>query len=195
MSKNILIINGNPKDDSFCRSVALQYMAGAQQEGHAVRVLHIGEFEAARQSAPHPAAVSAMVASEKVANAQSAVTWADHIVMVYPNWWGSLPAALKSWLDTVLTPGFAFRIDAKAGSIQALLKGKTARLFITMDTPRWVYRLLFGNGGVTIMRRAVLGFCGINPVKVAKMGPLYKADLTQRTRWLEQARTLGRQAI
>ena len=187
MSRHILIINGNPKPDSFCRSLALQYMAGAQQEGHAVRVLHIHEFDQHRaQGGP--------LAEVRIADAQAAVAWADHIVMVYPNWWGSLPAALKGWLDTVLTPGFAFRINAEAGSIQALLRGKTARLFITMDTPRWVYRLIFGNSGVTLMRRAVLGFCGINPVKVAKMGPLYKADLGQRTRWLEQARALGRQA-
>ena len=182
MSKKVLIINGNPKPDSFCRSLALQYLAGAQQEGHQVRVMHIEDFPLAGPD------------EHSIDRAQAAVAWADHIVMVYPNWWGTLPAALKAWLDTVLVSDFAFRIDKQAGSLEALLKGKTARLLITMDTPRWVYRLLFSNGGVNIMRRAVLGFCGIRPVRVLKMGPLYKSDGAQRTRWLEQVRMLGRQA-
>ena len=160
----------------------MQYLAGAQQAGHQVRVLHIEAFPFAQPD------------ERSIHCAQAAVTWADHIVMVYPNWWGTLPAALKAWLDCVLVADFAFRFDKQAGSLVALLKGKTARLLITMDTPSWVYRLLFANGGVHIMRRAVLGFCGVRPVRVLKMGPLYKSDGQQRTHWLAQARRLGLRA-
>jgi len=40
--------------------------------------------------------------------AQRDIHWAEHVVFVYPTWWGTYPALLKGFLDRVLTPGFAF---------------------------------------------------------------------------------------
>jgi len=184
MTKNVLIINGNPKADSFCRALAMQYLAGAQAEGHAVRLRHIADYDQQRQ---HDSAGA-------VAASQADVAWAEHLVLVYPNWWGTLPAALKGWLDEVLAAGFAFRFDPEKQRLDALLKGKSARLVVTMDTPRWVYRLLFANGGITIMRRAVLGFCGIGPVRVSTFGQIFNSDAGAREQWLLKVRALGAQA-
>ncbi|UXY17146.1 NAD(P)H-dependent oxidoreductase [Chitiniphilus purpureus] len=184
MGKNVLILNGNPKPDSFCRSLALQYLAGAQEAGHAVRLVHIADFQ-------KPGGRGAVAQD---ISAQADLLWAEHIVFIYPNWWGTVPAALKGWLDTVLTAGFAFRFDMATNRLEGLLEGRTARLVVTMDTPKWIYRLLFSNGGITIMRRAVLGFCGVKPVRVSTFGPMYKSDPPVREKWLVQIRELGRQA-
>lgn len=42
-------------------------------------------------------------------DSQKKILWADHIVWIYPVWWGSVPALLKGFLDRVLIPGFAFK--------------------------------------------------------------------------------------
>ena len=58
----------------------------------------------------------------------------------FPLWLGSLPALLKAFLEQVLRPGFAFD-TGKAFS--GRLKGRSARVIVTMGMPAWVYRLWF----------------------------------------------------
>ena len=31
------------------------------------------------------------------------ITWADHIIFIYPIWWGGMPAILKGFIDRVFT--------------------------------------------------------------------------------------------
>ncbi|MEM7343442.1 MAG: NAD(P)H-dependent oxidoreductase, partial [Chloroflexota bacterium] len=69
---------------------------------------------------------------------QSEVAWADHIVLVYPTWWSSMPAVMKNWLDWTLDAGFAFRFTDE-GKVEKLLVGKTARVFSTGDGPKGIY--------------------------------------------------------
>jgi len=185
--KKIFIINGNPKSHSLCRSLAMQYLAGTQSAGHETRLLNIADFDPALTEKHAGSRPGVMGISE----VQQSIKWADHLVFVYPNWWAMMPAALKGLLDSVLQAGFAFSFDLKSGVLSKLLRGKSARLLITMDTPRWWYRLAFRNGGPVLMRRAVLAFCGVRTVGVSQFEPTYKADSRLRERWLAKAYSLG----
>jgi hypothetical protein len=42
---------------------------------------------------------------------QKQITESNHLIFIYPVWWGSMPAILKGFFDRVLTPGFAFRFN------------------------------------------------------------------------------------
>ena len=121
--------------------------------------------------------------------ARRLISWADHIVFVYPTWWGTMPALLKGFLDRVLAPGFAFAETDRG--FAPLLGGRSAELLTTMDTPRWVYRWIYGAPGHKAMARAILGFCGIEIARVASFGPVKDSDLEQRQNWLEQAQRRG----
>ena len=90
-----------------------------------------------------------------------------------------MPALLKAFLDRALAPGFAFRESANPGYVP-LLTGKTAELLTTMDTPRWVWRWIYGAPGDKAMARAVLGFCGIEVARIARFGPVNRSTLGQR---------------
>src|SRR5690625_6907499 len=72
--------------------------------------------------------------------ARQCIEEADHLVFVYPTWWATMPAILKGFLDRVLLPGFAFEEKERNTDWTQLLRGKTAQLITTMDTPLWVYR-------------------------------------------------------
>ncbi len=91
---------------------------------------------------------------------QEMVTWADHLTIVYPLWWGQMPAMLKGFIDRVFANGFAFEYG-EAGP-RALLEGKTAKLFISMGTPNEYYEQ---SGMFNAQRRVndegIFGFCGI----------------------------------
>ena len=57
---------------------------------------------------------------------QEALERADHVVLQYPTYWYSMPGAMKSWLDQVMTPGWAYG-PGTAG----VLAGKTLRVATT----------------------------------------------------------------
>jgi 1,4-dihydroxy-2-naphthoate polyprenyltransferase len=123
--------------------------------------------------------------------ARSLVEWADHLVFVYPTWWGTMPALLKGFLDRIMTPGFAFRACEGGTGYEGLLQGRSAQLITTMDTPPLVHRLLYRQPGRNAMARATLGFCGIRPVRSLMFGSVRHSGEAQREAWLRRARAAG----
>ena len=71
------------------------------------------------------------------------MTWADHVVILYPLWLGSMPALLKALLEQVLRPGFAYSTLKLGKWPVKFLSGKTARIVITMGMPAPIYRWYF----------------------------------------------------
>jgi len=181
------VILGHPRVDSFCGALASAYEAGARVAGFETLRLDLAglAFDPnVRLPSPRDQALE-----PDLARAQALIHWADHLVFVYPAWWGTLPALLKGFLDRVLTPGFAFAPDDEDPSTWAkLLKGRSAHLLVTMDTPPWVYRLVYRQPGHQAMRRATLGFCGIGPTFISTFGPVKPASSEARARWLDRAR-------
>jgi putative NADPH-quinone reductase/1,4-dihydroxy-2-naphthoate octaprenyltransferase len=185
----VLIVVGHPRRQSLCQALAGAYGAGARRAGANVCELRLAEFS----FDPHVRSFDPTVqpVEESIVHARALLAWADHIVFVYPTWWGTMPALLKGFLDRVLAPGFAFT-ENERGYVP-LLGGKSAELLTTMDTPRWVYRWIYGAPGHKAMARATLGFCGIEVVRVAGFGTVKGSSLEERQAWLEQAQRRGLQ--
>jgi putative NADPH-quinone reductase/4-hydroxybenzoate polyprenyltransferase len=186
---NVLIIVGHPRKGSFCGALARAYRKGASRTGVALRELWLADLRFDRDVRSFSPAVQAV--EKDVRRAQEAIAWADHLVFVYPTWWGTMPGLLKAFLDRVLAPGFAFE-DLPNGNWRPLLKGKSADLITTMDTPGWVYRWIYRAPGDNAMRRASLGFCGIDTTCVLRFGPVKESSPEQRQAWLEAAERRGR---
>ncbi len=185
----ILIVLGHPRGDSLCAALAEAYCHGAAAAGADVRMIAAGELDflpdvitpSPRQQPLEP----------DLEQAKEAIAWAEHLVFVYPSWWGTMPAVLKGFLDRVLLPGFAFEDDPVENRYEPLLTGRTGQILTTMDTPPWVYRWIYGRPGHNAMRRATLGFCGIRPVRVTAFGPVKGAAAERRQGWLDWARREG----
>lgn len=185
MSKRILVVLGHPADDSFCGAVSAAYCAGAQGAGHEVRVLHLGALDfdpvlrhGYRQIQPLEA---------DLLQAQQSIEWAQHLCFVYPIWWGGVPALLKGFLDRVFVPGFAFKYRPGKAFPEQLLKGRSARMLVTMDTPPWYFKWVYRMPGVHQMRKTTLEFCGVKPVRTLAFGPILGSTDKQRADWLQQA--------
>lgn len=186
-SPRVLVILGHPRLDSFCGALAGAYEAGVRAAGCEVQRLDLARLAFdPNVHLPYP---RDQALEPDLARAQALIRWADHLVFVYPAWWGTLPALLKGFLDRVLTPGFAFAADDEDPSSWAkLLKGRSAHLLVTMDTPPWAYRLVYRQPGHQAMRRATLGFCGVAPTFVSTFGPVKPATAETRAQWLDRAR-------
>lgn len=188
---NVLIIAGHPRKDSFSHALADAYKEGALQAGAHVKQLLLMDM----MFNPNVVTVSPQFqqSEEDVKRAQAYISWADHLVFVYPTWWGTMPALLKGFLDRVFTPGFSFAERAGGNGWVKLLKGKTGQLITTMDTPLWVYRWILKAPGHRALSDATLKFCGVSPVRSLSFSTIKDSSPEQRQNWLEQSRQAGLQ--
>ena len=189
MSARVLIVLAHPRKESLCGALAAAYKAGAADAGAQIRELILAEEDFdLNVTTPSP---RQQQREEIITQAQALITWAEHIVFVYPTWWGTMPALLKGFLDRVFMPGYAFNETEHPGQYEQLLRGRSAQLLVTMDTPPWVYRWIYRQPGHNAMKRSTLGFCGIKPTRIASFGPVKDTAPATRRQWLDEARQLG----
>ena len=193
MARRIVIIQGHPdkSPERFCRALADAYAKGAIGAGHEVRRIDVAslKFDLIRSqtewfSAEPPADIRA---------AQEEVRWAEHLVIIYPLWLGTVPALLKGFLEQLLRPGFAVPdLENAKGIPVGLLKGRSARIVVTMGMPAFVYRWFFGAHSLKSLERNILKFVGIKPIRESLIGLVASKDDRGRKRWLAKMESLGR---
>lgn len=186
MSKKIVVILGHPDSESFCASLAEEYVQSAEQAGNEVQYFKLGEIEfdpilrfGYKQRQNLEPGLEAI---------QKAILWSNHLVFVYPVWWGSVPALLKGMFDRVFLPGFAFKYRDNSQFWDKLLAGRSAHAIATMDTPPWYFRWVYSRPAHNQMRKTILEFTGIKPVKITSFGPVRYASESRRQGWLEKVR-------
>lgn len=166
MKNRILIIDGHPdpKGSHFVHELADFYRQGARERGHAVRVLRVGElrFPLLKNSRSY---VSGKTPASIVA-AQKSILWANHVVVLYPLWLGTLPAKLKGFLEQVLRPGFAFAEQGAGQHPLRLLKGRSARIVVTRGMPELFDEVDRSPRSIRNVAEDVLSICGVRPVRV-----------------------------
>jgi 1,4-dihydroxy-2-naphthoate polyprenyltransferase len=190
---NVLVILGHPRTDSLCGALADAYCEGARAAGVDLKRVDLSTL--AFDPHVHTPSPNQQPLEGDLLAARSLVEWADHLVFVYPTWWGTMPALLKGFLDRVISPGFAFRTCEGGTGYEGLLQGRSAQLITTMDTPPLIHRLLYRQPGRNAMARATLGFCGIRPVRSLMFGSVRFSDQARREAWLQRAQAEGRRLV
>jgi len=184
----ILIIDGHPdpSPDRFCHALVEAYAGGARESGAEVKVHRIADLKLPplETRTAWEAPPSALIAS-----LQDDLRRAGHLVLIYPLWLGDMPAALKAYLEQTLRPGFAVPEPRTAGGG---LKGKSARVIVTMGMPSAFYRLWYGAHTVRSLVRNILGFCGVSPVRTTLIGLVEGAGPERTARRIAAVRDLGR---
>ncbi len=189
--KKILTILGHSNDESLCAGLARAYNEGAKEAGAEASLLELGGLQF--DPVLHKGYRSRQELEPDLVHAQEQIRWADHLVLVYPIWWATPPALLKGFIDRVFLPGFSYEPVEGAALPQKLLSGRSARLIVTMDSPKWYYRLFMGDAGHKMMKKGVLEFCGIKPVRITTFAPVKTATRETRELWLDEIGRLGRQ--
>ena len=192
MTSKILLIVGHPDPEPkrFCRALADSYAEGAESAGHQIRRVDIASLDFPLLRSQDEFKADKVPAALK--DAVDALTWSDHVVFVFPLWLGTMPALLKGFLEQVMRPGVAFAYpEAGGGWPKTILKGRSARLVVTMGMPGFVYRLWFLGHGIAGLRRNILGFVGIQPVRQTFYGLVEGVSDARRKAWLDEMRSLG----
>ena len=187
--KQILIINGHPDKESLCAELAKSYERGAVKAGAACELVNPADLEFNPDLSGGYRKRTEL--EPDLLMMQQEILKAEHIVLVYPNWWATFPALLKGFIDRVFLPGFAFKYRENSPRWDKLLKGRSSRMIVTLDSPAWYYRIFMGNAGFKAMKKGILEFCGISPVKITSFNMVRSSSEQQRKNWIQQVEKLG----
>ena len=104
--KKILVINGHPVPGSYCEALKNTYCSSAEKAGAEVVQINIANLDF--DPVLHHGYKIIQPLEEDLINAQKAIEAADHIMIIFPVWWGGVPAGLKGFLDRTCIPTAAF---------------------------------------------------------------------------------------
>lgn len=186
--RRIAVVQGHPDPagGNFIEGLADAYAEGAGSGGHEIRRIDMGRLDFGPIRSPKEYGAEPPA---DIQQAQETLKWADHWVILYPLWLGTMPAMLKGFLEQVFRPGYGFDLSGRLPTRH--LKGKSARIVITMGMPALAYRLWFRAHSLKSLKRNILGFSGIRPIRTTLIGGMGKRDEDSRKGCLERVRRLG----
>ncbi len=188
--KQILIINGHPDHQSYCFALADAYKSSAQKSNVNLSEINIRDLKfnpnlkyGYRQRTDLEPDLEEAIQKIKAA---------DHIVWIFPMWWYGYPALMKGFIDRTFLPGITYQPIEGKPLPKKLLNGKTSRIIITADTPKWYDYLIMKRPAINQFKKGTLKFCGLGPIKVTYISPIKTSTINFRKKWLNKVSHLGK---
>lgn len=191
--KKIVILMAHPYSGlTLSGELATVYEEAAKKAGHEVRRFNLGDLHFDPVLHQGYKAIQELEPDLKLV--QEAIKWCDHFVVIYPNWWCTMPALLKGMFDRMWLPGFCFNMRKHKDGTPAMgwikrMKGKTSRVFVLSGTHPLMIWIMFGDYTNEI-KRGILWFAGFS-VRVSHFGPSDHAPAWKVNEWLRKAERLG----
>ncbi|OUE09908.1 General stress protein 14 [Clavibacter michiganensis] len=155
-----LIVTAHPDPDSLTHHVARRLVAAHGPERTGVAHLAQEGFDPVFAMADRSAYAGGSPAPADVLAEQARLDAVDHVVLVFPVWWWSMPALLKGWIDRTFIAGWAFGIDDE-GRIEERLQRLIVHLIPVSGTSRASFaRHGYLSAFETQVGHGILDYCG-----------------------------------
>jgi putative NADPH-quinone reductase len=192
-ARRILVVVGHPIRDTLNHALAHAYTDAAHTNGAEVRVHDLAgeripstentdQLRVRHGDTAHLAPIVRRYIDD--------LRWAQHVVVLFPQWWGTYPAVLKEYLDRVVLSGVTFR-NRRGLLPLRMLTGRTARILMTADGPGWWNRMRYRNAAETSLARATFEYCGVRMAGVTRFMKVRFSTPERRAGWLVRAAALG----
>ena len=163
MSK-IAIVVGNPQRDSYCEALGQAYLRGAESGGHEAKLFLLARmnFDAILREGyrrEQPLEPDLVAARAGLAGQRSPGVRVSALVRRHAGDHEGLHRA-RAAARPAGDPGAA---SGKAN--WKIFKGKSARIIMTMGMPGWFYRWYYGAHALKLLKRNILHFTGVSPVR------------------------------
>jgi putative NADPH-quinone reductase len=157
-----LVLLGHADPKSFVAALAHAYVDAFRAAGGTAELVTLSELAFdpvlrhghARDQALEPALVALRESFER----------AGHVAWFFPTYWASPPAIVRAVVDRLFLPGWAFRYG-KGPLPEGLLRGRSARVVLTMDSPRFWYTLSHNRAVHGAFVSGTLRFVGFRPIR------------------------------
>lgn len=179
MSKT-LIITAHPSSRGLTHGIANVVSDARKEKGVEVEILDLYKTDL-KQGFFEYENIREIPADPNRDALQKKIMEANELIFVHPIWWLSMPAIMKNFIDNNIQSRFAYRYIE--GKRVGLLKGKTARVYVTCDAPRWLY-LFLAVPYFTVWVAGILVFCGIKVDSFTVIRNRAFKDDNERTKYL-----------
>lgn len=186
--KRVLIIMGHPSGNSLSFSLANAYEAGAKDALFDVKRININELEF--DPILHEGYNKRQELERDLIGVCEKILWAEHIVWIFPVWWGGPPTLLCGFIDRVFLPRFAFKYVKGRILPRGLLRGKSSSIINTSGSNGLMY-FLFIKRGIKLFKRVVLNFCGIYSVRQRAFNSIRDISNERATGILKKMKKMG----
>ncbi len=184
---HIVIIFNHPYEGSYCNAVLRSVKTGLERAAHTVDTIHLDNerFNPVMTAADLQAFRNRVPVDPTVIAYRQRLAAADHLVFIFPIWWELMPALTKGFIDKVIFPGVAYDYTPRGyGMIPLFKKIRSITVITTMNTPGFLYRLVFGNA----IRKAVITGTfwkmGYKNRKWINLSGVKQASEKKRSKWL-----------
>ena len=193
--KIVILVGHSDETPTITSELALLYEAAATKAGHTVKKFHLAQMKF--DPILHKGYKTIQALEPDLKAFQEAVKESDHLMIIYPNWWCTMPALLKGFFDRVWLPGFAFNMRKNKQGVPVLgwrkrLKGKSARVIVLSGTHPFFIWMLFGDY-TNELKMGILWFAGFK-VRSTLLGPSETAPEWKRNEWRRKIARLGARA-
>ncbi|RIJ23865.1 flavodoxin family protein [Henriciella barbarensis] len=190
MAKRVFIWVGHPRETSLSHGLADAYEQAAKAEGAETRRMNLHDmtFDADLTEGYHARKTLEPCLEDWRKN----TVWADHLVWIYPQWWGGMPAKMKGVVDRCFLPGFAMAYHDNGPWWDRLLEGRSADIFMTSDAPVIFDSLSYGRAAKKQVEKTVLNFSGVKPRRTFQFGPVKTAKPAKIEAWKRKAAVRGK---
>lgn len=193
-----LIIYYHPHEGSFCSAIRDAVISGLETGEHEYKLVDLGrdEFDPVMRAKDLKAfAMAGRIGEEGLEGVDSIVLkymkklrWAEHIVMIFPIWWMSMPAMMKGFVDKVIFPGVVYKMEG--GNLVSMLSGlKQVTIITTMNTPSDVYKSMFNNSIEGSLIKGTFNKIGIHDIRWISLNMVKQVGDEKRWVWLDEIET------
>ncbi|WP_428741151.1 NAD(P)H-dependent oxidoreductase [Tenacibaculum sp.] len=184
----VVIVFNHPYQRSFCNAILNSVTNGLKKVNHEVDLIHLDNdnFNPIMTAGDLKGFRDKKTIDPKVLEYSQRIKNADHLIFIFPIWWELMPALTKGFVDKVIFPGVAYdytnRENTRMKPLWENLKGVT--MITTMNTPNWLYWLLFGNAIKKAMVMGTFWKIGFKNRKWISFNQVKQVSKEKREKWL-----------
>ncbi len=185
-----LVVFNHPYEGSYCSAILEAVKRGLKQAHHEMDLIHLDNdgFNPVMSAQDLKAFRDKQPVDPKVMEYKERLEQAEHIIFIFPIWWELMPALTKGFIDKVIFPGVAYDyVNGSNTKMKPLLTNiKGVSVITTMNTPRILYRVVFGNAIQKALMRGTFWKLGYKNRKWMSFNMVKQVSEVKRELWLSK---------
>ncbi len=190
---NTLVVYCHPYEGSFCHAILENLEDGAKETGKKLDVIDLykDNFNPVMSGKDLLGFVKHQAQDQQAIDYADRLKKADHLILVFPIWWELMPAMMKGFIDKVIFPGQTFEYTKSGlGMVSSLPNLKKTTVITTMNTPKPMYKFVYGNAIKKSLIKGTLKKSGFKNVKWLSFNMVKMKSDEKRQKWLATAKKI-----
>lgn len=185
----IAIVYNHPYEKSFCHALLEKTKEDALKSGHEVDIIDLisDGFNPVMRSEDLLGFIKHKPADSLVVEYINRIKQADYLVFIFPIYWELMPAMMKGFFDKVICPGSFFDYKKSGFGMHNLMSNlKKITIITTMNTPKLIYRFIYGNTLEYALVKGTFKKIGIKNVDWISFNMVKSSSKEKREKWLKK---------